>query len=83
MFEYELIGKVDEPLARDHIVLNCVARKTVKKEIIIENPYKDKDVDYRVETDLINPQGPSSISVKVHILYNISQKKSLNEFNFK
>ena len=30
IFEYELIGIGEEPLAKDHIIVNCVARKTSK-----------------------------------------------------
>jgi hypothetical protein len=63
LFEYELIGLGEEPLARDHIVLNCVARRPTKREIDVENPYKDKSVSYKVETDLVNADGPNEFSV--------------------
>lgn len=54
-FEYDLIGHGEEPLAVDHIILNCIARKASTKVIEIKNPYFDKEVTYKVETDLINP----------------------------
>jgi len=31
--EYELIGIGDDPLAKDHLILNCIAKKSTKKEI--------------------------------------------------
>jgi hypothetical protein len=30
VFEYELNGVGEEPLAKDHIIINCIARKTSK-----------------------------------------------------
>jgi len=63
VFEYELIGKGEEPLAKEHIVINCIARKSTTKLIEVKNPYKDKEVTYKVETDLINPGGPKKFSI--------------------
>lgn len=53
-----------DPLSKEHIVLNCVARQVTTKIIEIDNPYKDRDVTYRVETDLINPEGPPKFTIK-------------------
>jgi hypothetical protein len=63
VFEYEITGIGEEPLAKDHIILNCVARKSTKKEFTIENPYKDRSVTYRVETDLVNAEGLTTFTV--------------------
>ena len=63
VFEYEITGIGEEPLAKDHIILNCVARKSTKKEFTVENPYKDKSVTYRVETDLVNAEGLSTFTI--------------------
>lgn len=63
LMEFELIGIGEEPLAKDHIILNCVARKPTTHVIEIPNPYKDKIINYKVETDLINPDGPPSFSI--------------------
>lgn len=63
VFDYELLGFGEEPLALDHIILDCVARKQTTKLIEVPNPYKDRAVLYRVETDLINPDGPPSFKV--------------------
>ena len=38
MYEYELKGTGEEPLAEDHIVLNCKARETTKYYFEIKNP---------------------------------------------
>ena len=43
-FEYELKGYGEEPVAEDHIVINCKARETTKHEIELKNPYNDKDI---------------------------------------
>ena len=58
VFEYELFGFGEEPVAEEHIVLNCQARKTTRKEIEIKN-LTDKNIIYKVETDLINAVGPT------------------------
>lgn len=63
-FEYELKGVGEEPVAEDHIVINCKARETTQYDIEIKNPHADKDLTYRVDTDLINATGPKSIVVK-------------------
>jgi hypothetical protein len=38
VYEYELKGSGEEPLAEDHIVLNCKARETTKHYFEIKNP---------------------------------------------
>lgn len=63
VFDYELIGYGEEPLALDHIILECVAKKQTTKMIEVVNPYKDRPVTYRVETDLINPDGPPTFKI--------------------
>ena len=50
-YEYELKGYGEEPLAEDHIVLNCSARETQYHTFEIKNP-SDKTVTYTVWTDL-------------------------------
>ena len=51
VYEYELKGFGEEPLAEDHIVLNCKARETTHYNFEIKNP-SDKQVSYTVVTDL-------------------------------
>ena len=63
LMEFELLGIGEEPLAKDHIVLNCVARKPTTHIIEIVNPFKDKPITYKVETDLINPDGPPHFTI--------------------
>jgi hypothetical protein len=55
-YEYELKGIGEEPLAEDHIILNCNARATYKHPFTIKNPL-DKEVSYTVWTDLQNAVG--------------------------
>ena len=63
VFDYELIGFGEAPLAQDHIILDCVALKQSTKIIEIPNPYKDRPVTYRVETDLMNPDGQPNFKI--------------------
>jgi hypothetical protein len=56
VYEYELKGTGEEPLAEDHIVLNCKARETTKHYFEIKNP-SDKVITiylryYRFKTTL-------------------------------
>eukprot|EP00826_Nyctotherus_ovalis_P038520 TRINITY_DN3612_c0_g1_i6.p1 TRINITY_DN3612_c0_g1~~TRINITY_DN3612_c0_g1_i6.p1 ORF type:complete len:1173 (+),score=401.21 TRINITY_DN3612_c0_g1_i6:253-3771(+) len=50
-FSYDLIGKGEEPLAEEKIVLNCEAKKTMKHAITLKND-SDRVVQYRIETDM-------------------------------
>jgi hypothetical protein len=59
-----LKGFGEEPVAEDNIVINCKAKQQIIKEIEIKNPYYDKDIVYRVETDLINCYGATSLTIK-------------------
>jgi hypothetical protein len=45
-------------------VINCKARETTSYEIELKNPFTDRDITYRVETDLINSSGAKSITIK-------------------
>ena len=47
-----MIGIGEEPLAVDHIVVNCIARNSVSQSLKISNPYKDKSVVYEIDSDL-------------------------------
>jgi hypothetical protein len=50
-FVYELLGKGEEPLAEDKIVVNCEAKKTTRYQLAIKNE-SDRSVQYKVETDM-------------------------------
>lgn len=39
-------GFGEEPVAEDHIVINCKARDSTQYDIEIKNPYNDKEVVY-------------------------------------
>ena len=56
-------GYGEEPVAEEHIILNCLARKTTRREIELKNPSQDKIIVYKVDTDLINASGPSSLTI--------------------
>ena len=62
VFEYELKGYGEEPVAEEHIILNCQARKLSKREIEIKNT-SDKAITYTVDTDLIYATGPSTFTI--------------------
>lgn len=62
-YEYELKGIGEEPLAEDHIVLNCKARETTHHSFEIKNT-TDKNQTYTVWTDLQNAVGSKEFQVK-------------------
>jgi hypothetical protein len=51
VYEYELKGFGEEPLAEEHIILTCKARETKTHTFEIKNP-SDKPLTYTVQTDL-------------------------------
>jgi hypothetical protein len=63
VFEYELKGFGEEPVAEEHIILNCSARKATRRDIELKNPYPDKSITYKVDTDLINASGKGELSI--------------------
>lgn len=63
VYEYELKGFGEEPLAEDHIVLNCKARETTKTFFEIKNP-TEKQLTYTVWTDLQNAVGKKEFQIK-------------------
>jgi hypothetical protein len=62
-YEYELQGIGEEPLAEDHIVLNCKAKETTHHKFEIKNN-TDKNQTYTVWTDLQNGVGEKEFVVK-------------------
>ncbi len=84
IYEYELIGKVDDPLAEGTLEFQCNAKDTLKRRISIENPY-DRDINYIVETDLSDiVSGPQSFIIKAGAMYNyeITVKPLLGKIYF-
>lgn len=45
VYEYELKGIGEEPLAEEHIILNCIAKKKINYPVKIENK-TDKVQEY-------------------------------------
>ena len=68
-YEYDLIGLTEDPLAKAHITIKCIAQNPEKKIIEIPNPYNDKAVTYVVETDLINAGGINKFSIEPGKIY--------------
>jgi hypothetical protein len=58
------MGVGEEPLAVEHFVINCVAKKPTLSYIDIKNPYTDRSVNYQIETDLINVEGEQVFSLE-------------------
>ena len=69
MFEYDLVGVGEEPLAKDHIILNCIARHPTTYKVQIQNPLGE-EMKLKVETDLMNPEGPPEIKIKPKETYS-------------
>lgn len=63
IYEYDLHGVGEEPLAEEHIVLECKARETTEYTFEIKNP-TERPQTYRIETDLNNVVGPEDIKLK-------------------
>jgi hypothetical protein len=68
-YEYELKGVGEEPLAEDHIILNCKAREKNCHVFNIENK-GDKPVNYTVWTDLQNAVGTKEFTVAPRSTYD-------------
>jgi len=64
VYHYEITGLGEEPLAEDHVILNCRARKKTHHEIVVRNYNHDRFVNYRVETDLHNASGPETLKIR-------------------
>ena len=61
-YEYELKGIGEEPLAEDHIILNCKAREKYIHTFKIPNQ-TDKSISYTVWTDLQNAVGTKEFTI--------------------
>jgi len=58
-----LKGIGEEPLEEEHLALKCKARNKSKHKIAVPNFYKDRVVTYRIESDIVNITGDSSITI--------------------
>jgi len=61
-FEYKLLGVTEEPIASQHIQINCVAKQQQTMHILISNKGA-YSVTYAVETDLPSAKGPAQLTV--------------------
>jgi hypothetical protein len=61
--EYELKGVGEEPLAEDHIVLNCQAREKTTYVFDVKN-FSDKQSKITVWTDLQNAEGVKEFTIE-------------------
>jgi len=62
VYEFELIGKCEEPRAEDHLVLQCRVKEKTIHYIALSNS-KSYPVTYRVESDLAYATGEATIEV--------------------
>lgn len=64
-FEFELSGYGEEPLAQDHVVISCQARTSVVHDFEVVSFKTDPHgaQQYKVESDLRDVKGASTISV--------------------
>jgi len=62
-YEYDLLGVAEEPLAEDHVVIQCEAREKTTYKFMVQN-YSDKTASFEVESDLVHISGPSSVQIE-------------------
>ena len=60
-YEYELSGIADEPLAEDHVIIQCQAREKTDQEFLVRNYSTTTPMEFEVESDIVHISGPSSI----------------------
>jgi hypothetical protein len=58
-YEYTLTGIGEDPVAEDHVVVECKARKRAVVTIPVRNILQDQDCEYHIECDLIGMSGDS------------------------
>lgn len=61
--KFELKGIGEDPLAEDHVVINCQARDRLTHVFTVRNP-TDEPVSFTVESDLPHVSGASSLMVE-------------------
>ena len=84
VYEYRLIGRVDDPLAEDIIKISCNARELKSAKVKLDNTL-ERDVVYTVETDLPEiVSGLQSFVIKAQSSYNyeINVKPLLGKIYF-
>lgn len=50
-------------MAEEHIEIKCETKQIVKKELIVKNPYQEKPVTFKVETDLLNCESLKKVTI--------------------
>jgi hypothetical protein len=63
IYEYNFIGICEDPLAEDHIVLDCVARQIKTHNISIKNTNTTTELKYKIESDINGISGDDSIII--------------------
>jgi len=63
-YVYELTGVGEDPVAEDHHVIECVARKRTKNTLLVRNILGDEDCEYEVECDLLGVSGSATFLVE-------------------
>lgn len=62
-YEYELHGVAEEPLAEEHVVIECQAREKKTHKFLVKN-HSNTQATFEVESDLVHISGPSSITIE-------------------
>lgn len=71
-YEYELTGTADEPLAEDHVVIQCKAREKTDHEFQVKNWGKTES-QFEVESDIVHISGPSHVRAVFIIIVNATR----------
>ena len=65
-FSYQLLGKGEEPLALDHVSLECAARDRISHTFELPRNTGNRPVTYQVESDLPQISGDSEVVVEAN-----------------
>jgi hypothetical protein len=63
-YQYELTGVGEDPVAENHIVIDCVARKRMKETMNVRNILGPEGGEYQVECDLLGISGKPTLEVQ-------------------
>lgn len=62
-YEYDIQGIAEEPLAEEHVIIECEAREKASHRFVVRN-YSSQPAAFEVESDLVHISGPSSVPVE-------------------
>ena len=62
-FSFQLLGKGEEPLALDHVHLECMARDKIVHDFAVPRNTSNRTITYEVESDLPQISGDPEVTV--------------------